>query len=123
LRERLDRAARSLPGETRSQLALRLIDEGLRMQSHPGVVFRPGPAGRRPGLVAGPDVWEVVRVLREQPPGEDGLDRTAELTGLPLHQVRVAARYYREFESEVDAWIAAVDREADELAPPATGVG
>jgi hypothetical protein len=72
LRERLVRAARAAPGETRSQLALRLIDEGLRMDAHPGIVFRPGPAGRRPGLMAGPDVWEVARVLREQPPGEDG---------------------------------------------------
>lgn len=93
------------------------------MESHPGIVFRPGPAGRRPGLLAGPDVWEVARVLREQPTGEDGLVRTAELTGLPLHQARVAARYYREFEDEVDAWIAAVDREADDLASAATDEG
>jgi len=73
--------------------------------------------------MAGPDVWEVARVLREQPPGEDGLARTAKLTGLALHQVRAVARYYRQFQDEIDAWIMAVDREADELAPPATGVG
>lgn len=120
LRERLDRVARSKLGETRSQLAARLIDEGLRMEAHPGIIFRPGPAGRRPGLVGGPDVWEVARVLREQPSDEKGLRRTAELTGLALHQVRVAADYYREFHDEIDAWIAEVDREADEAAAVAT---
>src|SRR3954453_572012 len=51
-------------GETRSALTQRYIDEGLRMDRHPGIVFRPGPAGRRPGLAGGPDVWGVVRVVR-----------------------------------------------------------
>ena len=117
LRERLDRATQRASGETRSQLALRLIDEGLRMEAHPGILFRPGPSGRRPGLVGGPDVWEVARVLRELPADEQGLARAVELTGLPLHQVRAAARYYAEHADEIDAWIAEVDRLADELAP------
>src|SRR3954471_21209310 len=51
-------------GETRSALTQRYIDEGLRMDRHPGIVFRSGPAGRRPGLAEGPDVWRVVRVIR-----------------------------------------------------------
>jgi hypothetical protein len=117
LRERLDRATRRGSGETRSQLALRLIDEGLRMEAHPGILFRPGPAGRRPGLVSGPDVWEVARVLRELPGDERGLARAADLTGLALHQVRAAARYYVEYADEIDAWIAEVDRLADEFSP------
>lgn len=117
LRERLDRASRRGLGETRSQLALRLIDEGLRMEAHPGILFRPGPSGRRPGLVGGPDVWEVARVLRELSADEGGLARAVELTDLALHQVRAAARYYTEYSDEIDAWIAEVDRLADELAP------
>jgi uncharacterized protein (DUF433 family) len=119
LRERLDRAARRGAGESRSQLALRLIDEGLRMEAHPGIVFRPGPAGRRAGVVGGPDVWEIARLLRELPAGEKGLERTAELTGLALHQIRAAARYYREYTDEIDRWIDEVDRLADELRPQA----
>ena len=90
------------------------------MEAHPGIIFRPGPAGRRPGLVGGPDVWEVarvLRVLRELPGDEGGLAQAVELTGLPLHQVRVAARYYAEYADEVDAWIAGVDRLADDFSP------
>ncbi|MGH8908338.1 MAG: hypothetical protein ACRD0K_17970 [Egibacteraceae bacterium] len=87
------------------------------MDAHPGIMFRPGPAGRRPGLIGGPDVWEVARALRDVGlEGEDALRQTAELTGLAVHQVRAAAGYYREFTDEIDAWIAEVDREADDAA-------
>jgi hypothetical protein len=44
-------------GEATSGLVVRLVDEGIRMAEHPGVVFRDGPTGRRAGLAAGPDVW------------------------------------------------------------------
>jgi hypothetical protein len=37
-------------GEAKSRTAERLIDEGLRMEDHPGIVFRDGPAGRRAAL-------------------------------------------------------------------------
>lgn len=108
-----------MSGESRSRLAARLIDEGLRMDAHPGIVFRPGPGGRRPALAGGPDVWEVVRVLRDiEDHGEAAIAKTAKLTGLAIHQVRTAARYYQEFAPEVDAWIAEVDREAEEAYPP-----
>jgi hypothetical protein len=92
-----------------------LIEEGLRMEAHPGVVFRGGPGGRRAALVGGPDVWEVARVLREAPgTDEERIRRTAEFTDLPVHAVRAAARYYGEFPGEIDHWIEAVDREAEE---------
>src|SRR6185437_9845048 len=41
-------------GEATSGLVVRLVDEGIRMAEHPGVVFRDGPTGRRAGLAAGP---------------------------------------------------------------------
>jgi hypothetical protein len=60
-----NRGARA--GLNKSRLAERYIDEGIRIEDHPGIVFRDGPAGRRPGLAAGPDVWEVVGVLNGAP--------------------------------------------------------
>ncbi len=90
------------------------------MDAHPGIVFRDGPAGRRPGLAAGPDVWEVARVLRDltaDAEDEVALRETAVLTGLPLHLVRIAASYYGAYRSEVDLWIAEVDAESAHVEP------
>ena len=61
------------------------------MEQHPGIVFRSGPGGRRAGLVGGPDVWEVVGVLRGTNVGDgDSLAEIGERTGLTVDQVRVA---------------------------------
>lgn len=46
---RLDSESRRI-GRSRSWLAKRLLDEGLRMESHPRIVFRSGPVGRRASL-------------------------------------------------------------------------
>ena len=61
--QRLERRARG-EGHSRSALIQRYVAEGLEMDEHPGIVFRAGPAGRRPGLIGGPDVWEVIAVHR-----------------------------------------------------------
>ncbi len=118
---RLDRGTRArLVDESRRQrrslsdLARTLLEEGLRMQAHPGIVFRSGPAGRRPGLAAGPDVWEVVRVFAGTgAESDDALSQTAESTGLTLRQVETAIRYYAEYRAEIDDWIRRVDEDAD----------
>jgi hypothetical protein len=59
-------------GESQSQLAQRYIEEGLRMERYPGIVFRDGPTGRRAVLVGGPDVWEAMSTVlqAEGEPGE-----------------------------------------------------
>lgn len=111
--DRLDRLARS-EDMNRSELAQTLLEEGIRMAEHPGIVFRPGPAGRRPGLQRGPDVWEVVRVFRElEDSEEDAILETARLTGLHPFQVRQAADYYVAYRAEIDDWIRRVDEEAE----------
>lgn len=101
-------------GRSRSWLAKRLLEEGLRMERHPGIVFRAGPAGRRAGLVGGPDVWEVVRVCLGYG-GDDSAAREtiAEQTGLTVEQVQATLGYYAEYGDEVDEWIRRVDEEAD----------
>lgn len=104
--ERLRQHAAAVPGATPSGLAQRLVDEGLRMADHPGIVFRDGPAGRRPALVVGPDVWEVVVFLREiDERGEAAVFAAAETFGVPPSSVDAGIRYYTAFPAEIDAWI------------------
>lgn len=101
-------------GQSRSAVAKRFLEEGLRMERHPGIVFRPGPAGRRPALAAGPDVWEVARILRDwEGLPEDKLQYLVDDLLLTPLQVEAAARYYDEFRKEIDAWLDRLDAEAD----------
>jgi len=98
--ERLERRARE-EGSSRSALIQRYVAEGLEMDEHPGVVFRPGPAGRRPGLVSGPDVWEVVAVHRSF----GDVERTADWLDQPASAIETALRYYDAHRDEIDEWI------------------
>jgi len=88
-----------------------LVDEGLRMAEHPGVVFRDGPTGRRAGLVTGPDVWEVVRAVRSARTAEPDLEEEPLLTlvagnaGIPLRMIHTAVRYWAAYPTEIDAEI------------------
>jgi hypothetical protein len=101
--------------ETRSALVQRYIEEGLRMDRHPGIVFRPGPAGRRPALAGGPDVWEVIRVVRNvETRGDRAIADAASWLGLSAAQVRIAVGYYADYPSEIGAWLAKVDARAVE---------
>lgn len=103
---RLDVGARRR-GEPKSRTAERLIDEGLRMEDHPGIVFKDGPTGRRAALAFGPDVWQVVKVVKEfGSTGERAIAGAAEWGNLSHAQVNVALRYYGDFTEEVDARIA-----------------
>jgi hypothetical protein len=101
-------------GLNKSRLAERYIDEGMRIDEHPGIVFRDGPAGRRPGLAAGPDVWEVIGVLKGAPErGEAAILHTADYLNLPPTGVRSALSYYAAYPGEIDEWIARNDAEAE----------
>ncbi|MBA3799209.1 MAG: CopG family transcriptional regulator [Actinomycetota bacterium] len=118
--ERLDSYVREVGGSSSSVIE-RLLDEALRRERHPDVTFRDGPAGRRAGLVRGPDVWEIAGSLKanraESPDasGEAMLELLEQSTGLPRRDLRAALRYYAEFTDEVDAWIASNDALAARL--------
>lgn len=99
-------------GESQHTLALRLLEESLRMLDHPGIVFRDGPAGRRAALVGGPDVWEVVGGLRGVA-SDDGLDEAARDVGLSRMQVDTALRYYADHRDEIDERIRRNREEAE----------
>lgn len=99
---------------SKSRLAQRYIDEGMRMDEHPGIVFRDGPTGRRAGLAGGPDVWEVMHVVRANGGGDRGRRAALEWGGLSDRQIRAAVRYYGDYREEVDERIRRNIEEADE---------
>jgi len=114
LLERVRRRA-AQRGATPSGLVQRLVDEALRVQEHPGILFRDGASGRRAGLIAGPDVWEVIAALRaSELPGDDALVAAAEEFDLPLARVRAALAYYGAYPDEINAEIDDNERAADE---------
>lgn len=108
------------PGWSGSSVANRLVDEGLRMDEHPGVIFRNGATGRRAVLVGGPDVREVIRAVRSARVAERDLDpdEITELvqanTGVPLRLIDLALRYWSSYPAEIDAWLTGVEAAEDE---------
>ena len=107
---RLRRRAQSVTGSSASALAQRLIDEGLRMADHPGVIFKDGPSGRRAALAYGPDIWEVIKFLREvDERGAAALDAAAEVFATDAARIATAVSYYGDYRDEIDAEIAAAD--------------
>lgn len=83
------------------------------MRRHPLVTFRSGPAGRRPALIGGPDIWEMVDwLVGGDVPPEGRLERAANELRLRPEQVQAALAYYAEFTEEIDAWIRANDESA-----------
>lgn len=114
--ELLERLRRGAAGRetTPSGLAQRLVDEGLRSQEFPGIVFRDGPAGRRAGLAAGPDVWEVAQAIRDsEVRGDAAIDAIADELDLTPAKVRIALAYFGSYAAEVESEIADNEREAE----------
>ena len=99
------------PGATRSSVAARYVDEGLRMDEHPGILFRDGAAGRRATVVGGPDVWEVVRDVRAARAAEPDLTEAELLallednTGVPRRMTAIALAYWSAYPAEVNAFV------------------
>jgi len=103
-------------GEPIVRLAQRYIGEGMRLDRHPGVVFRDGPAGRRAVVAGGPDVWEVIAAARSAPErGEELVRALAKRIGVAVDKIRTAVRYYAEYPQEIDRFIAANEKEAERL--------
>ena len=110
------RARSAQSGEPLVRLAQRYIDEGMRLEVHPGIAFREGPAGRRSVVVGGPDVWEVIVAARSAAErGEQLIDALAERIGVAPAKIRTAIRYYAEYPDDVDRFIALTEEEADRL--------
>ena len=109
LRQQLGAQA-AAEGTTVTELIERFAREGLASAAHPGVVFKPGPAGRRAALAGGPDVWEVVAALRDNTGSEsERVAAVAEQLGLHERQVLLALEYAASDRAEIEARVAAND--------------
>ena len=107
---RLRQRANATPGASAAGLAQRLIDEGLRMADHPGVIFKNGPSGRRAALAYGPDIWEVIKFLGEvDERGLSAIDAAAEVFAVDTTRISTAISYYGDFSGEIDEEIAEAD--------------
>lgn len=103
LAERLRLRSRAA-GESLSDRLRRYAEEGARRDEHPLITFRDGPAGRRAGLVGGPDVWEVAMWLDDL----DTADSAAELAAdgvVARHQIDAALAYRSAYPEEIQARI------------------
>lgn len=104
-------ATAAAEGTTMTELIERFVREGLATAAHPGIVFKPGPSGRRAALAGGPDVWEIAAALRHLSGRE--AERVAALAGqFGLHerQVVIALNYAAAHRDEIEARIRDNDR-------------
>jgi uncharacterized protein (DUF433 family) len=97
--------------ESANALAERLIDEGLRREEHPLIVFRDGAAGRRAAVLGTRlDVWQVIDTLRAS---SNSVPETAAHLDIPEAWVQASARYYGAYQDEVDAFAERVKATAE----------
>lgn len=117
---RLSRFVAAHPGLSASAATNLLVDEALRSDEHPLVVFRDGPAGRRARLIGGPDVWEVARAVRNARDVEPDLDPEAvvdlvsDTSGVVPRLVRAALSYWAAYPDEINGWLERAEAEAAE---------
>jgi hypothetical protein len=115
LKRRLaERAARD--GVTETALVTRLLDEGMKTAGFPGIIYRDGASGRRAGLAAGADVWEVILAVRSAPGrGEAKIADAAEQLGVSSRLVRLAVDFATENPDEIEHSIALNDAAAERV--------
>lgn len=96
-------------GEKPSPAYRRVIEEWWVTQNLPHLEFRDGVSGRRVGVRAGPDVWEVVLVAR-------AYDHDMELVEahfgghIPRQAIEQALRYAEQFPGVIEEQIRENDR-------------
>src|ERR1700685_616687 len=106
-------------GQSKARIAERLIEEGLRIEEIPGIVFRSGPTGRRAGVAGGPDVWEIARDLKGAAAARavDPIETVARVSGVGRRVVELAASYYAAYPDDIDERILMNEQAAERLRP------
>jgi hypothetical protein len=104
LAERLRLRARAA-GESLSDRLRRYAEEGARRDEHPMITFRDGPTGRRAGLIAGPDVWEIAMWIDDLGPLDDPATELASDGVVSRSQIDAALAYRATYRDEIRARI------------------
>lgn len=119
LRKRLAALA-AAEGTTVTELIERFVREGLDSAAHPGIMFKPGPSGRRAALAGGPDVWEVAAALRHTRGSEaERIAALAAQLGIHERQIMIALGYAAAHREEIETRVQANERalaEAERMA-------
>jgi uncharacterized protein (DUF433 family) len=105
LMEELKRRAQET-GVSAANLVKRYLDEGLRHEQHPLIVFRDGAAGRRAAIAGSRlDVGQVIdTIVAGAEKGDAAVRDAADYLDIPESHVRACVRYYAEYKQEVDTW-------------------
>lgn len=102
-------------------LAEQMLEEGVRIRRHPGIVFIERGAGHRDAVLAGRprlSVWIIVETFRHN----ESLEETGRWLSLDAGSIERALAYAREYPEEIDAAIAenqAAFERVKRLYPPA----
>lgn len=106
---------------TVTELIEQFVREGLACAEHPGIVFKPGPSGRRAALAGGPDVWEILSALRHTRGTEARrVAAVAEQFGIHERQVVLALNYAAAHRDEIDERVRANDQALEDAERIAT---
>jgi hypothetical protein len=92
-------------GETLSDRLRRYAEEGARRDEHPMITFRDGPTGRRAGLIAGPDVWEVAMWIDDLGSTKDPAADLAADGAVSRPQIDAVLAYRATYPDEIQARI------------------
>jgi hypothetical protein len=90
-------------GAKKSSVVITAVREWLRMQAHPGIVFRTTVTGqRRAALSAGPEIWTVADSWLQHDKPRRNAAVVADAVGLTTVEVEVALNYWAEYRDEID---------------------
>lgn len=101
-------------GESVSAGLRRLLEEWWAVRNLPAVEFRDGVNGRRAAVKGGPEVWEIVSVLREYDGDREALQQ--HFSWLHQEALVAALEYYDHFPESIDGLIEENGRTARFLA-------
>lgn len=86
-------------------LAEAMVEEGVRMRAHPGIVFVDRMSGRREAVLAGRprlSVWQIVQAVR----GSTSVQAAAAYLSLDVAAVERALAYYNDDRDEIERLLA-----------------